>query len=37
MSKIINNGNKEAVMTYLGLKNGKVLHQETGAKNFIIK
>tara|TARA_A100001011_G_C13885635_1_gene664813 strand:+ start:292 stop:405 length:114 start_codon:yes stop_codon:yes gene_type:complete len=37
MSKIINNGNKEAVMTYFRFKDGKVLHQETGAKNFIIK
>ena len=26
-----NDGNKEAVMTYYKFKNGKVIHQETGA------
>jgi hypothetical protein len=26
-----NDGNKEAVMTYYKFKDGKVIHQETGA------
>jgi len=30
-----NDGNKEAVMTYYKFKNGKVLHQETGATKIL--
>tara|TARA_B100001250_G_C19205799_1_gene531400 strand:+ start:54 stop:182 length:129 start_codon:yes stop_codon:yes gene_type:complete len=36
MAKMINGGNKEAVMTYYKFKDAKVVHQEIGATKLAI-